>query len=256
MHKFVYILTYHLVSICGLNAISSASFAQECDDACDLILLQEAPKVQREILKQPKDVEEEVHALEKAALDRKKGIEEQIQKLKDIEDDLDNFMAELSRNKKDFDRQSAAPNLHPKDKKDLVDDFQDAHRALEKNLKKIRADVNKIISSTEETPFLKRRLQEAEQKLEEFALSLNSGRDSADKIENLLKKNEMDRISLMEEVLQIEDVAENLEPISVILAAATAQSLKTMVGTTALPGISYVNYIVIMLHELIFIIID
>ena len=154
-----------------ISSFFSASFAQECDDTCDLMLLQTTPKLQREILKYPKLVEESVRELEKAALARKKDIEDQIQKLKDIDDSLDNFISELARNKKDFDERSSAPNLHPKTKKILVDDFQKVHRGLEKNLNKIENEVDTILSAVEDTPFLKRRLQEARQKLDEFALS-------------------------------------------------------------------------------------
>ena len=149
----------------------SASFAQECDDTCDLMLLQTTPKLQREILKYPKLVEESVRDLEKVAVDRKEDIERQIQKLKDIDDSLDSFMSELARNKKDFDGQSSAPSLHPKNKKNLVDDFQKVHRALEKNLNKIENEIDTILSDVEDTPFLRRRLQEAKQKLDEFGLS-------------------------------------------------------------------------------------
>ena len=51
-----------------ISSFFSASFAQECDDTCDLMLLQTTPKLQREILKYPKLVEESVRELEKAAL--------------------------------------------------------------------------------------------------------------------------------------------------------------------------------------------
>ena len=53
----------------------------------------------------------------------------------------------------------------------LIDDFQKVHRGLEKNLNKIENEVDTILSAVEDTPFLKRRLQEARQKLDEFALS-------------------------------------------------------------------------------------
>jgi hypothetical protein len=58
---------------------------------------------------------------------------------------------------------------------------------------------------------------------------LNSGRDSADKVENVLKNNEKERISLMDDVLLLEEDIEALEPISVTVATATAQSLQNMV---------------------------
>ncbi|XP_063682354.1 microtubule-actin cross-linking factor 1, isoforms 6/7-like isoform X4 [Bolinopsis microptera] len=217
----------HLSSIDAIKP-EIASFAQECDDACDLMLLQAAPKLQREILKYPKAVEESVQDLEKTAIDRKKDIENKIQELKEIDDKLDNFISELARNKKDFDRQSSEPTLHPKTKKQLVDDFQKVHRALEKTLNKIDNKIDDFLSDLEETPFLKRRLQEARQKLDDFALSLNSGRDSADKVESILKKNEKERLSMMEQVLLLDEDLEALEPISINVAAATAQSLQNM----------------------------
>ena len=123
-------------------------------------------------MKYPKSVEESVKDLEQTALDRKKDIENKIQELKEIDDKLDNFISELARNKKDFDRQLSEPNLHPKTKKQLVDDFQKVHRALEKTLNKIDNKIDDFLSDLEETPFLKRRLQEARQKLDDFALSL------------------------------------------------------------------------------------
>ena len=58
---------------------------------------------------------------------------------------------------------------------------------------------------------------------------LNSGRDSADKVEGILKKNEKERLSLMEQVLLLDEDLGALEPISINVAAATAQSLQNMV---------------------------
>ena len=58
---------------------------------------------------------------------------------------------------------------------------------------------------------------------------LDSGRDSADKVESVLKNNEKERISLMDEVLLLDEDLGALDPISVNVAAATAQSLQNMV---------------------------
>lgn len=143
----------------------------QCDNACDLALIQDAPKIQREILKLPKLQEESVATLDKTSQVRKKDIEDQIQKLKRVEDTLDRFMDELARNKKDFDRQSSVPNLHSYEKKELIGDYQKCVDGLEKNLKELNSEVDEILTGVEDTPFLKRRLQEAKQKLDEFSIT-------------------------------------------------------------------------------------
>ena len=144
---------------------------QECSGACELPLLQTSPKLQKDVLKYPDAVEETVKKLERAALDRKKEIEDRVKKLKDIEANLDKFIDELARNQKDFDRQASVANLAPAAKRNLIDDFEKAHASLQKTLDEINSEVDEIVSDVEDTPFLKRRMQEATQKLDDFAIS-------------------------------------------------------------------------------------
>ena len=48
-------------------------------------------------------------------------------------------------------------------------------------------------------------------------------------MESVLKNNEKERLSLMDEVLLLDEDLSALDPISVNVAAATAQSLQNMV---------------------------
>ena len=59
---------------------------------------------------------------------------------------------------------------------------------------------------------------------------LKSGKDAADTMDGALKKHAADRIALLDELLLLDDDVEGLDPISVNVAAATAQTLQTMVG--------------------------
>ena len=144
---------------------------QECSAACELPLLQATPKLQKDVLKYPDPVEKKIKDLEDAALGRKKEIEERMQKLKEIEESLDNFIDELARNQKNFDRQATGASLDPADKRDLIDDFEKTRAALQKTLDKIKLEVEEMVSDVEDTPFLMRRIQEATQKLDDFALA-------------------------------------------------------------------------------------
>ena len=113
-----------------------------------------------------------VRTLQTAAQTRKSQIEDQIRKLRDIDEKLDRFMEDLTRSRAEFDRQSSLPKLDPRSKRDLVDSFEKANEGLEKVLAQINGEVDSILSDVEDTPFLKRRLQEARHKLDDFTLEL------------------------------------------------------------------------------------
>ena len=62
-----------------------------------------------------------------------------------------------------------------------------------------------------------------------FLVRLKGTSDTCDKVDAVLKKADRDRLCLLDELLKLDDEVDVLDPISVNVAAATAQTLQTMV---------------------------
>eukprot|EP00116_Pleurobrachia_bachei_P001528 sb/3461790/ len=205
-----------------------AGLAKQCDNVCDLQLVKGAPKAQKELLDIPAMPGSKTGAMERGALDRKKQIEDRIGRLQQIEEDLAGFIEDLTRVKKDFDKKLSNPNLSGDEKKKLLEEFEDTKAGLEKKLDRIRGEVETLCDGVEDTPMVKRRLQEAEQKLRDFTAGLDKSKDLVSQVDDALKRHEKGRLDILDDLLLQSTDISDLEPISVNVATATAQSLQTM----------------------------